>query len=573
MHLEREVDKKTKELRQLNTALYEFIDMICHEIRNPLHGITGSWELLSDRLFSLEKAWQSVSKHSSPITHFDQNLATNLLDMKEYLSNLEECTAHQTRVMDEVVLLTKLYSNKFELAQTVCDPAGLLTEIVKVHTDRLEMRGITVELQPVKFGLRVKIDSRCLAHIVNALLIYLIDSVPQGSNIVLSQSLNVINEQTSQLSTRITCGTLVIDQTAFEMLTSLQQHSFANRSMGSHYSNTGFTLAISNLLVKAMGGSKIEVMHDQEEDAEHGFSFAVSCSSIGEETIRSPEIPVKARVHTKHVLVVEDNYINQVLCQCLLKKQGYTCEVANNGVDALEKYQPDKFDFILMDIAMPELNGIEVTKRIRERERQNKVVHPTFIIGLSAYAQPEKIVEAINAGMDDFISKPATFDKIVNIIAQWASADAGKKKTKDDMVSQNIAKPKEPKEKRVHKPILVVDDNIINQTLLKNLLKKQGYESVLASTGPEVLDKFKPNEFELVLMDLTLPLMNGIEVTKKIREQEVSLGVSPTVIVGLSAHTDEKLIESAKQAGMNDYLTKPASMEKIYLLLNKWIDK
>lgn len=573
MHLEREVEKKTKELRQLNTALYEFIDMICHEIRNPLHGITGSWELLSDRLFSLEKAWQSVSKHSTPITHFDQNLATNLLDMKEYLSNLEECTAHQTRVMDEVVLLTKLYSNKFELAQTVCDPAALLTEILQTHTDKLELRNITVELQPVKFGLRVKVDIRCLAHIINALLAYVIDAVPQGSNIVLSQSLTAVDEHTTHLGTRLTSNTLVIDQEAFESLTSLQQHSFSNRSMGTHYSNTGFTIAISDLLVKAMGGSKIQVMHDEAKGAEHGFSFAVSCSSIGEETVRSPEIPVKARVHTKHVLVVEDNYINQVLCQCLLKKQGYTCEVANNGLDALHKYKPDKFDFILMDIAMPELNGIDVTKRIRDLEKQTNVVHPTFIIGLSAYAQPEKIVEAINAGMNDFISKPATFDKIVNIISQWATADTGKKKSKDDMMSQNIPKPKDSKlQKPTAKPILVVDDNIINQTLLKNLLKKQGYESVLASTGPEVLDNFKPNEFELILMDLTLPLISGIEVTKKIRQQEASLNVPQTVIVGLSAHTDEKTIESAKQAGMNDYLTKPASMEKIYLLINKWID-
>lgn len=574
MHLEREVDKKTKELRQLNTALYEFIDMICHEIRNPLHGIAGSWELLSDRLFSLEKAWQSVSKQSTPITNFDQNLATNLLDMKGYLSNLEECTAHQTRVMDEVVLLTKLYSNKFELAQTVCDPAAMLTEIVKNHTDKLEGRKITVEMQPVKFGLRVKVDVRCLTHIISALLAYVIDAVPSGSNVVLAQSLTPVDGQTSQLGTRITSGTLMIDQVAFAALTSLQQHSFASRSMGTHYSNTGFTLAISDLLVKAMGGNRIQVMHDESKDAEHGFSFAVSCTSVNEEAIVSPEVPLKARVHTKHVLVVEDNYINQVLCQCLLKKQGYTCEVAHNGLDALDKYKPEKFDFILMDVAMPELNGIEVTKRIRELEKQTNVTHPTFIIGLSAYAQPEKIVEAINSGMNDFISKPATFDKIVNIISQWATADTGKKKNKDDMVSQNITKPKYPQQqKAAPKPILVVDDNIINQTLVKNLLKKQGYESVLAATGPEVLEKFKPNEFGLILMDLTLPLMNGIEVTKKIRELEASLKVSPTVIVGLSAHTDEKLIEGAKQAGMNDYLTKPASMEKIYLLLNKWIDK
>lgn len=569
MHLESEVREKTSELRQLNTALYEFIDMICHEIRNPLHGITGSWELLSERLFSLEKAWQAATKTQDPIKTFRETVSTDLTDMKDYLNNLEECTVHQTRVMDEVVLLTKLYSNKFELSPTTINPAVLVTNIARLYADRIEQRGITLELQTVVFGLRFELDARCLSHIIHSLLTYIVDKVPSGSHIVLTQSTEVISNKLSELITRIMCNNYVMNQQTFDEFTSLHQHSFANRSLGSHYSNTGFSIAISNLLAKVMGGSAIQVVNN-EENSQHGFAFSITCASAPEE-VHLSELPKKLREPTRRVLVAEDNYINQVLCRCLLKKQGFSCEVAANGLEAVEKFKPEYFDFILMDIAMPELNGIEVTRQIREIERAQSTPNSTFIIGLSAYAQPEKIVEAIEAGMNDFISKPATFDKIGSIIAKWVNADGSKKKNKEEVVTQNAinsARSDLPKKK----PVLIVEDNIINQTLLSSILKKQGHEVVVASTGPEVLDKFSPEMFSMIFMDLTLPIMNGVEVTKKLRQIEVDAKAIPSIIVGLSAHTDEQLIESAKQAGMDDYITKPASMDKIYLMVHKWID-
>jgi signal transduction histidine kinase len=544
-HLEAEVKEKTRELRQLNTALYEFIDMICHEIRNPLHGITGSWELLSERLFSIEKAWQAATKTQDPIKTFRESVTNDLVDMKDYLNNLEECTVHQTRVMDEVVLLTKLYSNKFELSPTIINPAVLATNIAQEYAEKLEQRSITLELQTV-FGLRFGLDARCLSHIIHSLLTCIIDKVPSGSHIVISQSTAVISDQFSELVTRITCNNYVMSQETFDEYASLHQHSFANRSMGSHYSNTGFTIAISNLLSKVMGGSAIQVLDDPEQ-SRHGFLFSVTCTTAPEE-VASSQLPKKAREPTKQVLVAEDNYINQVLCRCLLKKQGYMCEIAANGQEAVDKFKPEHYDFILMDIAMPELNGVEVTRRIRDIERAQNVGNGTFIIGLSAYAQPEKIVEAIEAGMNDFISKPATFDKIGNIIAQWVNADSNKKKNKEDVVAQNTINTGHEMKRK--KPVLIVEDNVINQTLLSSLLKKQGHDVVLAGTGPEVLEKFVPEAFSMIFMDLTLPIMNGVEVTKKIRQIEASSSAAPIVIVGLSAHTDEQLIEMAKQAGL-----------------------
>jgi hypothetical protein len=379
--------------------------MICHEIRNPLHGLIGNWELLSERLCLLEK-----NSNDGEINELD------FTEVREFMNNMQECTAHQERLMDEVVMLTKLYSNKFELGRHVCDPSNMLQEVLQQLHGILDQQRITVS-DDTHLTRELEFDQRSYQRILNALLIFSVNNTQPGSEIHVTQSISSIDDtSTFKLQTKLTCTTLTIDQNIFAGLSSLHQHSFSHRSVGGRYSNTGFSLAISNLLVKIMGGDPTEVLDGDEK----GFSFAILCYPV--EDVIEPEdgrTLSKLRVPKKRALVAEDNYINQVLCRSLLKKKGFECVIANDGKEAMEIFQPDCFDFVLMDIAMPYFNGIEVTRRIRQTEKEHNEQHPVLIIGLSAYAQTEKVNEALAAGMDDFISKPATFDKISSIIDKW----------------------------------------------------------------------------------------------------------------------------------------------------------
>lgn len=405
VHLELEIAKKTEQLTQLNTALKEFIDMICHEIRNPLHGITCSLPILAEKI-------DAINKRDKEYVDFSGDIA----EMKEYLSNLKECAIHQTRVMDEVVLLARMYSNKFYLTASESNLDILVDKILKSLEEKLRLKRVTVQRWPVALFKVVQVDLQCLKQILTSLIMLVIDNVELGSVINISQSLVNIDNSALRLTVRITSPNLKVDQSEFKRLISLQPKSFVSRSVGRHYSNTGFSLAISDRLVQLMSDSTCSGINVvAEKESEQGFSFTIDCKQLAELPTPTNGKAKLIQTATRRVLLAEDNHVNQAVCKALLSKLAYECIVANDGKEALEKYQPGMYDFILMDIAMPEIDGLEVTRRIREIEAENNAT-PVYIIGVSAFAQQEYIQTAYAAGMNEFICKPATLSKISAII-------------------------------------------------------------------------------------------------------------------------------------------------------------
>jgi signal transduction histidine kinase len=343
--LEKEVEMKTLELRQLNAALYEFIDMICHEIRNPLHGITGSWELLSERIFSLEKFLQAIKRFNNEKNNADdnnnndddgsnsveKNSTDGFGDMVQYMNNIRECTTYQTRVVDEVVLLAKLYSNKFELSESQCHPIEELSRAAKNLNDKARSKDVTIKSssEPNFNNIKMQLDTRCFNQIITTLLIHVIDIVKVGSTINIAHSINDTEEiNMVRLTVCITSTNMDVNRKAFEQLISLDQHSFSNRSFGSQYNNTGFSLAICNKLVTIMGGKSINVItsSQKEQNSDYsnntvvgGFEFDIYCrvSTEKEKVLDNNQLTSQPKSLTHRALIVEDNHINQVFVSML----------------------------------------------------------------------------------------------------------------------------------------------------------------------------------------------------------------------------------------------------------------
>jgi CheY-like chemotaxis protein len=438
-YLEKEVALRTEELIELNTALYEFIDMICHEVRNPLHGIVGNCELLKLAVTKL------VDDFGSEIVSPMESLTTQEVDLKKYLSNIEECVHHQTTMLDEVILLTKLDAKKIEFVNIVCEPSKFLSGVMHNFKNKINSKGIKIILNPVKEGSKIMTDPRCVNQILNGLLANVIENSAVGSEIAVSQSLK-IEDNRLKLESNLVCTSVDIDEKTFSAL--INTFSQINVGVGQNYAKSRFSLAISNKLVGLMGGDKISIT--KEGTGETGFTFTVICQKA-EELFSVIDVPRQAEpvvtiakspyLPTKRALVVEDNHINQTLCKALLRKLGFDSEIANNGQEAVDMFKPSYFDFILMDVAMPIMDGIQATCEIRRIEANQKVGRPVVIIGLSAYSQEEKINKASEAGMNDYISKPATFNKIVNIISQWTKPNP-LRKTKSELLLQNSIVPK-----------------------------------------------------------------------------------------------------------------------------------
>jgi signal transduction histidine kinase len=439
-YLERRVEEKTGELQQLDTAFYDFVDMLCHEIRNPIHGISGNWELLMERFDLLEKAWKESLAENMNVSEIQQSLITYLSEMKSYLVNIEVCTTHQTAVIDEVVLRAKLRRNNYEITYSVFDPVVLLNDSIKRFHTITETLGFKIQIISGEISTKVQTDAYCVKLVLQNLLGTMIRNMDTGG--IITISFTVFEE--TELRLQLTC-THFKKSVVFNVDAVSFDSQLTAKSMGERYDNASFGLSICNRLISLVGGKHVRVT--RTEDRTLCLDFTVFCKPVPKEqqdipkslqdyAVKREVSKPKIRVPTKRALVAEDNIINQTLCKALLTKQGYECIIAKDGKEALEKFVPEAYDFILMDITMPELNGFEVTKRIREIEAAMEVDNPVSIIGLSAYSQQDKIDAAVDAGMDDFISKPATFAKIVNIIEQ-SLGGSDRRKSKDDLFNQN----------------------------------------------------------------------------------------------------------------------------------------
>jgi CheY-like chemotaxis protein len=146
----------------------------------------------------------------------------------------------------------------------------------------------------------------------------------------------------------------------------------------------------------------------------------------------------------KKILIVEDNVINQKVLASLLSKKGYEYVIANNGQEALERTKETSFDLILMDITMPKMNGLEATAHIRQQE-QSAFHMPTPIIAISGHAQAQDVTQALNAGMNDYITKPFKKDTIYNKIAQWTTRQISAQSLEADEASSEPVLPSSPR--------------------------------------------------------------------------------------------------------------------------------
>lgn len=277
------------------------------------------------------------------------------------------------------------------------------------------------------------------------------------------------------------------------------------------------------------------------------------------------------------ILVAEDNPVNQKLIMSILKKIGFNPKLVENGKLAIIEEENEKYDIILMDLQMPEMDGINATKNIiinaRNRTRPK-------IIALTANAMPGDKERCIEAGMDDYISKPIQFQILLDTLKKWI--DSAEKTKEEQAIPQAIAasniqvqlekssmsieESKEKKEKDLK--ILVAEDNVVNQKLIISILKKLGYTAKLVENGALAVEAATNEQFDIIIMDLQMPVMDGLDATKNIKASN-AIKTKP-IIIALTANAMVGDKERCLAAGMDDYMTKPIQIKILEENLKKW---
>ena len=507
-------------------AKTEFLANMSHELRTPLNGILGYAQLLQ------------LSEEISD-------------DQKQYAGIIRQSGEYLLSLIDDLLDFSKIESEMLEVDKQIFSITDLLEDITNIFSLRVKEKGIHFEFKVLSnLPKTVYGDKRFLKQILINLLSNAVKFTNHGK-----VWLNVHNDVKGFIFEvgDTGCGIKEGDfNKIFEPFRQLNHNSIQG---------TGLGLSICKKLVNIMQG-QLEI-HSR-----------IGKGSVFKVQLNLPEVPI-ANVSIKQIgtiqspcektlkiLIVDDNMDNLMMLSRLLSSTGFKVSIANSGRECLtqvKKYNPD---VVLMDIVMPEMDGLEATQQLRKTEFGENLV----IIALSANAYKKNKKESLSAGCNDFLSKPVNLEKLLNCLQKQFSATILPPQKKGiKQVKSAIDKVNTPSVS-----ILVADDNDINRMLLTAQLTNIGANIIEASDGIDALAMMKQTSFDLIFLDLRMPRLGGIEVMQYLKDNPIILNMN-TPIIAITAYASAEKLSSLSGMGFSNYLIKPILEETLNEIVNFYI--
>ena len=285
---------------------------------------------------------------------------------------------------------------------------------------------------------------------------------------------------------------------------------------------------------------------------------------------------IAAGTERKRVLVVDDNSANRAYLIGVVASEGIHAEAAANGLEALRMVDQIDFDLILMDLMMPELDGLGAARRIRAREEGGSRRVP--IVALTANVLVGTSQACAAAGFDHWLAKPIEADRLRLEIARWLRrpSERARKPSPPAPLPAAPERSPEPLARLLATPagpaprhVLVADDNRVNQRILKRSLENLGFTCRMTADGEEAVEGFRAGSYGLVLMDVMMPVLDGIEAARRIRTLE-DPALPRTPIVMITAHLDAEILERARAAGVDGVREKPVDSASMSALITEF---
>jgi len=280
------------------------------------------------------------------------------------------------------------------------------------------------------------------------------------------------------------------------------------------------------------------------------------------------------------VLIAEDNLFNQRVAVAILSNRGYECITVENGKQAVEHLSSEPYDIVLMDCDMPVMNGWTATETIRKKEREGRLADgcPEHlpILAVTAKSTPQDRVRCLESGMDEHLPKPVSSRKLLDVVERLLQ-QPGPEQADHEVSAQaeSIAGTGQAPD-TVQGPtrVLIVEDQVSNQLVLGALLKKRGIYAVAVDNGQKAVDHLSSHACDIVFMDCQMPVMDGLEATRIIREMERSGELAKGCpehlpIIAVTADVLHADRERCLAAGMDEFLSKPIRTVTLYELLDK----